>query len=84
MFIGAISKGFVITTVPLSIEIKCGSEILRLKDPNFNDLDFSINSGVKIIMSKDDLILAMTTQTFFTSTIDLSICPADQSTLNIE
>jgi hypothetical protein len=84
LFVGAITKGFVIGTVPFSIEMKCGSEILRLKDPNYNNLDFSINTGTKIIMSKNDLILAMTTQTFLTSTIDLSICPFDQTTLNVE
>jgi len=40
LYIGAVTKGFVINTIPLKISMNCGNEVLKLKTPNFIDLSF--------------------------------------------
>lgn len=84
LYIGAITKGFVIATIPLKVEMKCGKEVLTPRFQNFFDLTATINTGTEVILTKAELEKFATTTTLFTSTISLTRCPIDQSTLAIE
>jgi len=83
LFVGAITNGFVIGAFPLTIEMKCGSEIFTLNNPNFIDLDEVMKTKTITIQKATDFDAMFTSDEYFTSSIDKTICPIVSKSIEI-